>query len=222
MIIVKIIVINSFIFTLLPLLSGQSRLTITNPKNNGKIYNNSTVPIAWTYRNVQGEVNISYSHNGQDWIGIDVVNVVEKSFGGWYIDNEFYDTNGEIFIKVQSRKNPGIFSVVDLRLPNFKSPVYENIKTDYYVFITIEKDNIRSGPSTQHAVIGTCKKDELYDYLGEEGNWYVIRYNNEIAYTHMSNGNKFRYSNEDYYNDVAKELFWYCILPLVILVELLN
>lgn len=222
MIIVKIIVINSFIFTLLPFLSGQSRLTITNPKNNEKIYNNSTVPIAWTYRNVQGEVNISYSTNGQDWIVIDVVNVVEKSFGGWYIDNEFYDSNGEIFFKVQSVQYPSIYSTVNLQLPNYTGTVAAVERVDQYVIITKKLDNIRSGPAPSYSIIGKCRKDELYDYLGEEGNWYIIRYNNEVAYTHKTNGTMFSYSDKDYYYDVARELFWYCILPLFLLVELLS
>ena len=109
-----------------------------------------------------------------------------------------------------------------MQLPNYTGTVAAVERVDQYVIITKKLDNIRSGPATSYSIIGKCRKDELYDYLGEEGNWYIIRYNNEVAYTHKTNGTMFSYSDKDYYYDVARELFWYCILPLFLLVELLS
>lgn len=215
----KIIVIN-ILFIFLTILNGQSVLNIIEPKKNTKIQNDEFLTINWASNNIGGKVQLSYSLNNQNWMEIDQVNAVERSYS-WFI-SDIDDSDGEIFLKVQSLQYPSIYSTVNLQLPNYTGTIAAVERVDQYVIITKKLDNIRSGPATSYSIIGKCRKDELYDYLGEEGNWYIIRYNNEVAYTHKTNGTMFSYSDADYRYDVVKEFFCYCLLPIIILGGLLS
>jgi len=215
----KIIVIN-ILFICLTILNSQSVVKIIEPKKNAKIQQDEFLTISWISNDIAGKVQLSYSLNNRNWLEIDRVNAVERSYS-WFI-SDIDDSDGKIFLKVQSVQYPSIYSVVNLQLPNYTGTVAAADRIDQYVIITKKIDNIRSGPATSYSIIGKCRKDELYDYLGEEGNWYIIRYNNEVAYTHKTNGTMFSYSDADYIIDEAKAIFFYCLLPILIIGALIN
>lgn len=60
--------------------------------------------------------------------------------------------------------------------------------TDKYVKITVQEENIRSGPSVRSSVVAKCRKGESYRFLQEVNGWYKIRHGNRVAYTHSTNG----------------------------------
>ncbi|RMD90172.1 MAG: hypothetical protein D6813_09550 [Calditrichaeota bacterium] len=57
-----------------------------------------------------------------------------------------------------------------------------------YIKITRKKDNIRSGPGTNYAVIANCFQNEMYQVKTRQGNWLKIEYYGKSAWLHQSNG----------------------------------
>ncbi len=55
-----------------------------------------------------------------------------------------------------------------------------------YIRCTGEGVNIRSGASTQYAVLGYAEKNTTYAVIGQTGNWYKTYYRGKTAYIHAS------------------------------------
>lgn len=51
-----------------------------------------------------------------------------------------------------------------------------NVSANQYVYVTGDVLNIRSGPSTGHAVLGHALYGDSLIVYGKEGNWYLIYY----------------------------------------------
>ena len=51
-----------------------------------------------------------------------------------------------------------------------------------YVSVLSDGVNIRSGAGTSYSVNGSAEKNTMYAYVGEQGDWYKIRYKNSYSY----------------------------------------
>ena len=71
-------------------------------------------------------------------------------------------------------------STVDTTIPTL--PVATLQPTGKIVRITGNPVNIRSQPSTSASTLGQAKKGVEFTHLGQTGSWYIISYNNKIAY----------------------------------------
>lgn len=205
------------------MLNGQAYFSIISPKNNAKVTAGDDIEISWSHNNLTGKVIVSYSWDNNKWVTIDEVNIVEKQVW-WEVPNT-YDSDGVVSIKVQSLRRPSIYRIVNVYLPNYNRTTYGgqiasnylNINTGKYINITMKKDNIRSQPFQGNNIIGKCKLGDYYEYLGDEGRWYVIRYNNQVAYTHKTNG---RIVSQEAYLSSIKEnedIFCGCVTCLLLI-----
>ena len=108
-------VIKIFLFILSFSLSAQSSINIKSPQEKTKIKAGDYLEIIWSYRNLNSQVQVSYSKDKINWNRIDQVNAIEKSL--WWEVPNFYDSDGEIYLKVSSIRNKNISDNVSLRLP---------------------------------------------------------------------------------------------------------
>ena len=44
--------------------------------------------------------------------------------------------------------------------------------------------NVRYGPSTQYAIVGSLKAGDAVQYLGQSGNWYLVSFNGQTGYSY--------------------------------------
>ena len=141
-------VIKIFLFILSFSLSAQSSINIKSPQEKTKIKAGDYLEIIWSYRNLNSQVQVSYSKDKINWNRIDQVNAIEKSL--WWEVPNFYDSDGEIYLKVSSIRNKNISDNVSLRFPHYSinryatksSRNYINNNTGKYVLITAKMDNI--------------------------------------------------------------------------------
>lgn len=54
----------------------------------------------------------------------------------------------------------------------------------YATLYATQPVNIRSGPSTNYAIIGELKTGNAVQYLDKSGNWYIINYNGLVGYVY--------------------------------------
>lgn len=67
--------------------------------------------------------------------------------------------------------------------------------------------NIRSGPSTNHTILGKAPNDSVFKYLGESGQWYEIEYNGGKAYVSKSYSQKTTAQGKyEYANNVLTDI----------------
>ena len=120
--------------------------------------------------NVRSGPGTSYSKIGTAPKG--TTYTVTGQTGSWYQ----IDYNGQTayiysrFIEIISTDDSGDD-------PGNNSTTGQIVNCNYYV-------NVRSGPSTQCAKIGTVPKGETYTILGTAGSWYKIEYNELIGYVY--------------------------------------
>lgn len=60
---------------------------------------------------------------------------------------------------------------------------FVNLVTGQAVLIA-DNVNIRTGPSTDHEILGKAAKDQAFNAIGSDGDFYAIEYNNQAAYIH--------------------------------------
>ena len=61
-------------------------------------------------------------------------------------------------------------------------PGQPEVQTVFYICVTAEGVNIRSGAGTNYPFLGTAEKSTLYACLGEENGFYKSNYRNKTAY----------------------------------------
>jgi len=52
---------------------------------------------------------------------------------------------------------------------------------DFSIQVKIKELNVRSGPSTSFAIVAKIHKDEIYQVITQEGDWYKIKVNSNIS-----------------------------------------
>ena len=63
-----------------------------------------------------------------------------------------------------------------------KGWIYETlISSKKTVIVNVDSANMRSGPSTEDAIIATVNKGVVFDVLEIKGDWMKLRYKNEIT-----------------------------------------
>lgn len=62
------------------------------------------------------------------------------------------------------------------------SPKPVEAATTYYVKVTTNSLNVRSGPGTTYAIVGSAKLGQTFKYLGVSGGWTKINFNGTARY----------------------------------------
>jgi len=167
---------------------STSSVKIVSPKNLQTVKINEGLEIAWEGKNYQGDLNLFYKNNSDEWIYISSSPFNEGSFF-WYPQSSVANYQ-YIEIMIQSDTDGAVFDTQKVSIAISKSMPH-NIDRTYAgrsFIVTKSVDNIRAGPSTQDQIVTKTYVGESFKVEGMVGNWVVIIHNGEVAYTHNSNG----------------------------------
>ena len=167
---------------------STSSVKIVSPKYLQTVKINEGLEIAWEGKNYQGDLNLFYKNNSDEWIYISSSPFNEGSFF-WYPQSSVANYQ-YIEIMIQSDTDGAVFDTQKVSIAISKSMPH-NIDRTYAgrsFIVTKSVDNIRAGPSTQDQIVTKTYVGESFKVEGMVGNWVVIIHNGEVAYTHNSNG----------------------------------
>ena len=159
---------------------STSAVKIVSPRYLQTVKINEGLEIAWDGNNYRGDLNLFYKGNNTDeWIYISSSPFNEGSFF-WYPQSSVANYQ-YIEIMIQSDTDGDVF---DTQKVNNIDRTYSGRS----FIVTKSVDNIRAGPSTQDQILAKTYVGESFKVEGIVGNWVVIIHNEEVAYTHNSNG----------------------------------